>query len=242
MNMKRLAPILFLPLLLAAACSDDPTPPEIGESFFYLLVYPGAVWDGLGTGNHYAMALTLHTTVDIQCADVQALTMTRQSDGRPFAWRLDPPTDGFCGYAFNPRFPGDACCTLPGADNDSLAAGDLRPGATYTLTYETDRVRARGSTTVPDSFTVNVVRDGTRTVAVWSRSAGAGGYAVTIDHGDPVLTTDTTLELPRSGRLVHVEALDPNYYRYVTEEPLRSGIDAGLGLFGAVWGPEPVPY
>ncbi|HSJ13930.1 MAG TPA: hypothetical protein VK939_05920 [Longimicrobiales bacterium] len=215
--------------------------PEIGEPFFYLVLYPGRVWDSLGEGSHYAMALTIHSAVDVRCRTVQSLAMTQASNDAPFAWR----TTGFCDevFATNPSLPGASCCTLPFAHPDSLGAEDLRAGETYSMSMRSESVIATGRTTIPGPFSVHVVRteDGWR--AVWSRSPGAGGYSVTDGDFRVTLTQDSSLLLPAAGeRFIHVEALDENLYRYLQGTIVRSGIDAGQGVFGAMWSPGPVSY
>lgn len=160
----------------------------------------------------------------------------------PFAWQLA----GLCEAVAisNPQFPSGSCCTLPLTDGDSLGNRDLEAGETYDLVVESEGARIEGRTRIPSAFSVQVVQEESRDLAVWSTSDGAGGYAVTNGNHDVVLTTDTTLVLPAdpAERFVHVEAVDENLYRYLSDDLTRSGIDTDEGVFGAMWSPGIVAY
>lgn len=250
---------LALLSLCALACHETPSAPHLGEPFFYLVLYPGHSWDGIGEGTSYALSLTLESTIDVRCRPVEHFSMRRAEDGSPFAWR----TDGACEIlGTNPNYLLAACCTLPLEHPDSLGGGDLRDGETYTIDVAAGGVRQRGTTTIPSSFSVTVAQRDGQDVAIWSTSAGAAAYAVTDGNYETYVTTDTEWTLPPSPaeRTVHVEALDENLYRYTTGGMLdgavmdperyrqldggivRSGLDAGQGVFGSMWSPGPVAY
>lgn len=226
-------------LLLTAGCgTDDVIAPESDEPFLFLVLNWRTLSNyDLETFSQHALLVTAGSPSEHpRYRSAQRFEMRRASDGAPFDWRahtgLDPEAAGSIDFIelnwANYYLPEES-------SGNGLAYGDLEPGETYELEIETEGVTLRGRATMPESFTVSVLVQDGRRIAVWPRVRGAGGYIVGVE-GE--LQADTSYvipaDVPAAARL-EVRAVDENLYRYLADERVgRSGIDRGYGVFGAV--------
>lgn len=126
----------------------------------------------------------------------------------------------------------------------------VAPGDTYTLQVTREETEITGTTRAPGSFAVTVDSMTVR----WTRSTGAAEYALRVrrydEDGDvqyrnvsPIRTREQAVPLDTSqfsnpfqpGRhAITVIAADSNLARYRQDAIQQSGLEGGLGVFGAV--------
>ncbi|CAN5834933.1 hypothetical protein BH23GEM5_BH23GEM5_08800 [soil metagenome] len=235
--------------LVASACTGDTiVVPQSDEPFLYLVLNERSLDRAAtvdGRAGQYALLLTTGAATEApRYRSAERFEMRRVSDGAPFAWRSNPTDNPEVG-----SYPGINLDRwnfyLPDAATaEGLGATSLRPGESYNLAITTRGVTIRGQVTIPDAFSASLVQQGERRLVVWPRVRGAAGYRIEFraenrSEGDELsVRADTAYAIPaavRGGGTVHIKALDPNLYRYITEgQTARAGIDGGYGVFGAV--------
>ncbi len=225
-------------LLLTAGCGTaDIIAPESDEQFLFLVLN----WRTL---SHYDLdSLTQHALLVTAGSpselplyrSAQRFEMRRASDGAPFDWRAHTRLYPEAGRIDFVELNSGNYYLPEKSSGNGLVYEDLEPGETYELEIETEGVVLRGRATIPESFTVSILVQGSHRIAVWPRVRGAGGYIV---GGEGEVQADTTYVIPAdvpAGTRLQVRAVDENLYRYLADERVgRSGIDRGYGVFGAV--------
>ncbi|HEY8469722.1 MAG TPA: hypothetical protein VIL18_08770 [Longimicrobiales bacterium] len=235
---RAVAAALGLVALTVGCRADDIVVPESDEPFLFLVLNWRTLSNyDLETFSQHALLITAGSPDESpRYRSAQRFEMRRASDGALFDWRahtrLYPEASGSIDFIelnwANYYLPQES-------SGNGLAYRDLEPGETYELEIETEGVVLRGRATIPESFTVSILVQDGRRIAVWPRVRGAGGYIVGVE-GE--LQPDTTYVIPAdvpAGALLQVRALDENLYRYLADDRVgRSGIDRGYGVFGAV--------
>lgn len=222
--------------LAGTACDTPPLVPEQPRPFVYLVLNQ-TVRSEVEPAQR-ALLLTMVRADSVVYRGAERFEMRRLSDGALFAWR-------------SARTPGPVNFGRSGAElwranwhladsatSEGLGRADLEPGATYELVVETEGEVIRGRATIPDTFSVSVLQQGGERVAVWPSVDGAAGYSVDA-LGDSIrgyrFQPDTTWILTASDTAVTVQAVGPNVARYrADDDARRSGIEGGLGVFGAL--------
>lgn len=234
----RAAIALMACLLLATvpACDGDPvTVPTTRGPFLYMILGQ-RIASPLGPDgpNQYALLLTIGgPTEPVFFRDAERFEMRRSDDGAPFAWRSleQQGTLGDLTGGVRLIYPSHHLPDAPEAG--ALGADSLLAGGGYEITIETEGVVITGAVRLPGEIDIRLSDDG-RSVA-WDPVEGAAGYRVIDDR--PAYITDTHY-FPaddQSRRLLRVQALEENAWRYFTDERMtRSGIDAGRGVFGGM--------
>lgn len=232
----RVPAALALGLVLAGAigCAGDPVGPR-GAPVLYVLLNPSAPPASVDARRAYV--LRTRTAALLEYAEAERFEMRRASDGARFDWR----SLGLRGATPDPnRLPLDeANYELPERGGArGLGFADLEAGESYTLEVRLGGTTVRGAVRAPDSFDLRLEAIGdSGLLASWPRVMGAEGYFVRSGRGT-AYTRDTSFRFDRRavpGERVTVQALDPNAWRYLrADSVLRAGLDAGMGLFGAL--------
>lgn len=238
----KLYPWLLLAPFIASlwACGDgDVVLPRVDEPFLYLVLNERTRDAAIsGTEGQHALLMTVESVLESPVfRSASRFDLREASDTVPFGWHQyevagltvgSYPALSIKGWNF---FLADSVAV------GRRPAGDLEPGRSYSLTIETGGVTIRGTTVIPDTFSVDAIEgDGVRRL-VWPSVSGAGGYRIEAENREVRLQEDTVWAVPDDLRLpdVTVVALDSNLFRYSVESQLpRAGIDAGLGVFGAI--------
>lgn len=230
--------ILALAGVVGSACSSDIVFPEQRDPFVYLVLNQTV---GLtGEPRQPAFLLTIVRADSVVHRGAERFEMRRLSDGARFDWDKNtlfgPP---HFDHGSLPRMQDANWLLADSATGEGLGYPSVAPGYTYELVIESHGAAIRGTTTVPDTFSIAVATRNGHRVAVWPTVDGAAGYAVNAVGDGESLTfqTDTTYRLSPEATALEVKAVDPNAFRYATDEDARrAGIEGGLGVFGAVRG------
>lgn len=229
---------LMVSTLLVGCRGDEILVPNSDEPFLYLVLNERMPNERVGHAGQFGFLLTSGSPAEparLRCAE--SFAMRGAGEVARFRWRslaCSGEVGGYPGVSFN-----DANYYLPDSSTaEGRGAEAIQPDHTYEILIETAGRTIQGSVRVPASFTASVVvRDGQRT-AVWPQVAGAAGYQIRLPDDRLILQRDTSYVLPEEafgGGDAEIRALDPNLWRYVTEDRIaRSGIEGGLGVFGAI--------
>lgn len=224
--------------LLVGCRGDEVLIPNSQEPFLHLVLNQRTASERIGRSGQFAFLLTSGSPAEpahFRCAE--RFAMWGGGDAAQFRWRsLDCSGEvgGFPAVSFN-----DANYYLPDPTTaEGLGAEAIQPGQMYELLIETAGRTIRGSVRVPASFTASLSERDGRRVVTWPKVSGAAGYQIRLPDERLVLQQDTVYTVPDEvgkGERIEIRALDPNLWRYLTEDQVqRSGIDAGFGIFGAI--------
>jgi hypothetical protein len=228
-------------LMLAAACSADPfVTPQSDEPYLYVALTPPG--DAPGDTALYAFLLRAGTPINSPYLTATRFEVRRVADGALLDWReIQPSRPGV--ILAGPLVTEDGNYVLPlHGSGGRLGRIDLVPGDRYEITVDVDTLTIHGSASIPD-VAQPVFESGSPTDLLrWPRVAGAGGYSVTSQDytptftftGDTVVQFDERIDNNISGTGTIVRAYDPQLYAFLVDRRAgRSGIDRGLGVFGA---------
>lgn len=239
LHRAKAAALVILSVALLAGCrGDEVLIPNSEEPFLNLVLNQRTVSERVGRSGQFAFLLTSGSPAEparFRCAE--HFTMRPTGTTAQFRWRAlacSGEVGGYPAVSFN-----DANHYLPDPTTaEGLGAEAIQPGGAYELLIETGGRTIRGSVRVPVSFSASASEHNGRRMAVWPRVVGAAGYQIRLPDERLVTQTDTSFTVPDEvlrGEQIEIRALDPNLWRYVTEDQLhRSGIDGGFGVFGAI--------
>lgn len=228
---------LALAIALLACAGEGPFTVHAEEPMLVLILSPDS--QSAITSQLRALLTTTGTPFEVEFRSAERFEMRRASDGAVFDWQETAvPAGQFTPSAGN-------FVLAESASTRGLGRVDLRAGERYTLDVLTVGRSIVGETSIPMRPRPQLVErsDGTRMVE-WPRDARVGGYAVfaETDDGPERVTKDTFYVLRedvRRGLLppspkVRITAMDPNWYRYLSDSTARvAGIEGARGVFGA---------
>lgn len=212
--------------------------PQSERPFLYLVLNQ-TVPAGGGSVAQPALLLTLMSADSAEYRSARSFLMRGIPGDTTFGWRegsLFGAVDFEQGPTARPE-EGNYILrdSVPGPE---LGFAAIEPGGTYELVVESAGATIRGRVTIPDTFTISLVESGGELRAVWPEVDGAAGYSVDVrgdDITEPVFQTDTTFRLRPDSRSITVRAVDPQAFRYLTDDDARrAGLRGADGVFGAI--------
>ncbi len=234
--------VLLTAAALAAACTGDPlTVPSSDELFIHVAIAPVAA--SPANTELRAFVLIAGTPLASPYLTADRFEMRRAADGALFDWRAQMMTEPAV-HAAGSTISSDAGnYRLPLVGSGALLGRqDIRAGESYSLLVESGGRVITGMTTVPGIPSLVRVPSVASDPFIWHSVGGAGGYSISAPPFFPFFgtTPDTSFTFESgsscctSAAGIVVRAYDSQLYSYVVDGRLgRSGLSAGLGVFGS---------
>jgi hypothetical protein len=230
----------------AAACSRELTPPRSDDPLLYMILshdgQPGSAGaDSSVTG----LLASTAGPLSARYRTASRLTMTRLSDGAPFAWQqLDRagPVTPFPGLSI--FLPEDGNLALvESASAQGLGRRDLADGESYAVDLDTEGQHITGRVTIPGQPTISTTAQPEGVLVAWRDARFAALYWVHYINGErsDTLTTDSSLLVRHASATgasvalrLRVIALDSNVAAFASDTTLsRAGLTGAYGVLGA---------
>ena len=248
---------LLAAIIGAMGCSDQSlSSPPSTEPFLYLIISPEPIPRRFPSASDTAIQSLLLTSGSASGAPFRSAERFVLSDanGTTFNFAERTTASAIPGVDRQGASLEDGNFILPFASSATASgASELRALGTYNLRIETGGRVITGKVLIPDRPQPMFMQDGAKRFVIFPEVAGAAAYLVGGDtelYPHVIRTNQVQLfynvdpaYVPANPEF-RVVALDSNIVRYMSDSTIsRSGIEGGLGLFGAVSSASiPVPW
>jgi len=116
----------------------------------------------------------------------------------------------------------------------------IKSGEKYKLTFKYKNITISGETIVPDVFKIFIT--GRR--IFWTKNENACLFRITITQKENNIVYEGTTEkytmeldnekFSKGNYKIKIEAIDKNFYDFITNNEVHSGMNNGFGIFGSV--------